>query len=131
MLGASFFFSRGDGSLCDPQLIFPTLAFRSAQSDAFKRAILDVVEEDAGLRHKKFLPRLEELILKLLKTHPNRRHTTLVVLDALDASVKKGYCGNSTASVCVCDLNTLSTPSDYEPISASYISCGRRGIELC
>jgi NACHT domain len=85
MLGASFFFYRNDGPLRDPQLVFPTIAFQLAHSDdSFKKVILDAVQEDMTVGHKKLLPQLQGLILNpLLRIDPNRS-PVFIILDALD-----------------------------------------------
>jgi AAA ATPase domain len=91
MLGASFFFSRGDKPLSDPLLVFPTIAFQLAHSDVeFKWVIVDAVQEDMTLGTKTLLPQLRELIITpLLKVNPNQR-PTLIILDALDECDEKG-----------------------------------------
>ena len=91
MLGASFFFSRTDRPLRDPQLVFPTIAFQLAQSDeAFRNVIMEAIQQDATLAHRKRWPQFQGLILApLLKVDPNRR-ATLIVLDALEECEEKG-----------------------------------------
>jgi NACHT domain len=91
LLGASFFFSRSDGPLRDPRLIFPTLAFQLAQSDsAFKNVIVEALRQDPTLGDKELSSQFQELILTpLLKINPLRR-PTLIILDALDECEEKG-----------------------------------------
>ena len=91
MLGASFFFSRGDRALRDPQLVFPTVAFQLAKSDeAFRNVIMKAIQQDETLGHQKLWPQFQGLILTpLLEVDPNRP-VTLIVLDALDECEEKG-----------------------------------------
>ncbi|KAF9509246.1 hypothetical protein BS47DRAFT_1413502, partial [Hydnum rufescens UP504] len=50
MLGASFFFSRSDAPLRNPNLVFPTLAFQLALSDnEFKNVIGEAIQQDPTL----------------------------------------------------------------------------------
>ena len=91
MLGGSFFFSRSDGPLRDPKLVFPTLAFQLAQSDnAFKSVIGDAIQLDATLGDKELLSQLDGLILTPLGKLGSDKRPTLVVLDALDECEEKG-----------------------------------------
>ncbi|KAF9505141.1 hypothetical protein BS47DRAFT_1386036 [Hydnum rufescens UP504] len=91
MLGASFFFSRSDAPLRDPNLVFPTLAFQLAQSDnEFKNVIGEAIQQDATLGHKKPLAQFEGLILKPLGQLDSTRQMTLIVLDALDECKEQG-----------------------------------------
>ncbi|KAF9515244.1 hypothetical protein BS47DRAFT_1391779 [Hydnum rufescens UP504] len=91
MLGGSFFFSRSDARLRDPQLVFPTLAFQLAQSDhEFKNIIGQAIQQDATLGHKKPLAQFEGLILKPLGQLDSHRRPTLIVLDALDECEEQG-----------------------------------------
>jgi NACHT domain len=91
ILGASFFFSRSDNLLRDPQLVLPTLAFQLAHSDnAFKDVIVEAIQQNADLGHKALLTQIQRLIvMPLLKIDPNR-NTLLIVLDALDECEEKG-----------------------------------------
>jgi NACHT domain len=91
MLGASFFFSRDDEPLRNPQLVFPTLAFQLAQSrDAFKKVIMKALKNDSTLGEKERLPQLLGLILEpLLKVNP-KQQPVLIILDALDECEDRG-----------------------------------------
>ncbi|KAF9509840.1 hypothetical protein BS47DRAFT_113675 [Hydnum rufescens UP504] len=90
-LGASFFFSRGDARLRDPNLVFATLAFQLAQSDnEFKNIIGEAIQQDATLGHKKPLAQFEGLILKPLGKLDTNRRTTVIILDALDECEEQG-----------------------------------------
>ncbi|KAF9511916.1 hypothetical protein BS47DRAFT_1363457 [Hydnum rufescens UP504] len=91
MLGGSFFFSRSDAPLRNPNLVFPTLAFQLAQADnEFKNIIGEAVQQDATLGNKKPLAQFEGLILKPLSELDSHRRTTLIVLDALDECDERG-----------------------------------------
>ncbi|KAF9503231.1 hypothetical protein BS47DRAFT_1322867 [Hydnum rufescens UP504] len=91
MLGGSFFFSRSDAPLRNPNLVFPTLAFQLAQSDnEFKNVIGEVIQQDATLGHKNTFSQFEGLILKPLGRLGSSRQTTLIVLDALDECEEQG-----------------------------------------
>ncbi|KAF9503094.1 hypothetical protein BS47DRAFT_1402757 [Hydnum rufescens UP504] len=69
MLGGSFFFSRSDAPLRNPNLVFPTLAFQLALSDnEFKNVIGEAIQQDPTVS----------------------RQTTLIVLDALDECEEQG-----------------------------------------
>ena len=64
LLGASFFFSRGDGELTNPRLVIPTLAFQLAQFDqTFKTLIGAVLEKKSDLGYLPPSKQLEELII--------------------------------------------------------------------
>jgi AAA ATPase domain len=90
-LGASFFFSRGDAPLRNPNLVFPTLAFQLAQYDnEFKNNIGHAIQQDATLGHKKPLAQFEGLILKPLGELDSHQRTILIVLDALDECEEQG-----------------------------------------
>ncbi|KAF9505148.1 hypothetical protein BS47DRAFT_1322404, partial [Hydnum rufescens UP504] len=91
MLGGSFFFSRSDAPLRNPNLVFPTLAFQLAQSDnEFKNVIGEAIQQDATLGHKNTFSQFEGLILKPLGRFGSSRQTTLIVLDALDECEEQG-----------------------------------------
>jgi AAA ATPase domain len=91
MLGGSFFFSRSDAPLRNPNLVFSTLAFQLAQADnEFKNIIGEAVQQDATLGHKEPLAQFEGLILKPLNELNSHRRTTLIVLDALDECEERG-----------------------------------------
>ncbi|KAF9518607.1 hypothetical protein BS47DRAFT_220629 [Hydnum rufescens UP504] len=91
MLGGSFFFSRSDALLCDPNLVFPTLAFQLAQSDNdFKPIIGEAIQQDMMVGHKELSAQFEGLILKPLGKLDSTRRTTLIVLDALDECEEQG-----------------------------------------
>ncbi|KAF9505275.1 hypothetical protein BS47DRAFT_561216 [Hydnum rufescens UP504] len=91
MLGGSFFFSRTDAPLCDPHMVFPTLAFQLAQSDKeFKNMIGEAIRQDATLGHKEPLAQFEGLILKPLANLDSHRPAILIVLDALDECQEQG-----------------------------------------
>jgi len=89
LLGASFFFSRSDGPLRDPRLVFPPLAFQLAESDsAIKNVIVEALRQDPTLGDMELSSQFRELILTpLLKINPLRR-PTLIILDALDSFSK-------------------------------------------
>ena len=90
-LGASFFFSRSDRPLRNPQLAFSTLAFQLAQSnDSFKNVIGAALQEDPALGHKALLSQVEGLILTPLLSPGVDCRVTLIVLDALDECDEKG-----------------------------------------
>jgi hypothetical protein len=81
MLGASFFFSRGDGPLRDPQLASTKLAFQLAESDdVLKRTIMEAVKLDSTLRHKRILSQLDGLILKpSVSIQATERHSSYLM----------------------------------------------------
>jgi len=81
MLGASFFFSRSDQSLSNPQNVFPTLAFQLANAnEAFKTAIVKALERDPGIAHRNLLLQLKGLITAPLLTIDQNRPTMLIIL---------------------------------------------------
>ncbi|KAF9518419.1 hypothetical protein BS47DRAFT_298514 [Hydnum rufescens UP504] len=91
MLGGSYFFSRSDAPLRNPNLVFSTLAFQLAQADdEFKNIIGEAVQQDATLGHKNPLAQFEGLILKPLGELNSYRRTILIVLDALDECEEQG-----------------------------------------
>ncbi|KAF9514788.1 hypothetical protein BS47DRAFT_1361503 [Hydnum rufescens UP504] len=91
ILGGSFFFSRSDARLRDPNLVFPTLAFQLAQFDnEFKNVIGEAARQDPTLGHKKPLAQFKGLILEPLGEHATHPRTTLIILDALDECEEQG-----------------------------------------
>jgi hypothetical protein len=91
MLGGSFFFSRSDAPLRNPNLVFPTLAFQLAQSDnEFKHIIGEAIQQDPTLGHKNTFSQFEGLISKALGQLDSTRQMTLIVLDALDECEEQG-----------------------------------------
>ncbi|KAF9512030.1 hypothetical protein BS47DRAFT_1486515 [Hydnum rufescens UP504] len=91
MLGATFFFSRGDEPLRDPGLVLPTLAFQLAQSDStLMEAIVDALKKDPGVGQRGLLSQLQGLILTPLLTINPHRRPIFLILDALDECEEKG-----------------------------------------
>ncbi|KAI0054342.1 hypothetical protein BV25DRAFT_1771257, partial [Artomyces pyxidatus] len=84
VLGGSFFFMRGDNSLSQSTLVFPTLAHQLAQKDAtFKSAIGKALEEEADYGHRTAPVQMEKLIIGPLSTFDRSNRLIVFVLDAL------------------------------------------------
>ena len=86
-LGASFFFSRGGGDLCDAGKVITTLAFQlSKVSSVLKRYICKAVKQHPDIAEKNLRDQWRQLIiqpLSELKTN-SVRSPLIFVLDALD-----------------------------------------------
>jgi hypothetical protein len=86
MLGASFFFSRGEASRSNPSLFFPTIAYQLACFDlsSFGDQISKVLEETPEAGTLSLTHQLEKLIAEpLCKVSPHSS-TLGIVIDALD-----------------------------------------------
>jgi WD40 repeat protein len=90
VLGGSFFFSRGDKTLSDASLVFPTLAFQLAQSDPdFKKSLGKALEQNADYGYEAAPTQLDKLIITPLRESNTRRKILLFVVDALDECSSK------------------------------------------
>jgi hypothetical protein len=92
LLGASFFFSRGDGELTDPSRVMPTLAFQLARFDQiFMHHIAAALGKDPDAGYLTLRQQLQKLIIApLLPLVDNNRSVIHIVLDALDECDRSG-----------------------------------------
>jgi hypothetical protein len=93
LLGASFFFSRGESELTDPSRVLPTIAFQLAKFDqAFKDQIVAALDNDLDAGHLSLLDQLKKLIITPLASPfvGVDRPVVLIVVDALDECERSG-----------------------------------------
>ncbi|KAJ7183430.1 hypothetical protein C8R46DRAFT_1307973 [Mycena filopes] len=88
-LGATFFFSHGQGDLSDGRLLFPTLAYKLAGALPELRAPLSqAIQSDPSILSHSLEVQVQKLIVepfnRIRISHP-RSAPTLVVIDNLDA----------------------------------------------
>lgn len=98
LLGASFFFSRGDAALTNPLMVFPTLAFQLAQFDeTFKHSIAAVLEKNPDAGYESLSQQLDKLLIAPLHSSVEdggplvkEGSHILIILDALDECETQG-----------------------------------------
>lgn len=84
-LGASFFFSRGQGDLGHAGKFFGTLAYQLAMvSPILKRFICDAIAKQDDISHKSFSNQWKELIIGPLSKMDKGISHLVFVIDALD-----------------------------------------------
>ncbi|KAJ7433994.1 hypothetical protein FB451DRAFT_1380095 [Mycena latifolia] len=87
-LGATFFFSHGQGALSDGMLLFPTIAYKLAGSIPEIRAPLSrAIQADPSILTQSLEVQVQKLIVEPYRTVPHPPIPTLIVIDGLDACV--------------------------------------------
>lgn len=84
-LGASFFFSRGQGDLGHAGKFVGTLAFQLAiASSTLKQLICDAIAQQPDITHQSLTNQWKELIIQPLSRMNNSTSHLVLVIDALD-----------------------------------------------
>ncbi|OBT38470.1 hypothetical protein VE00_11134 [Pseudogymnoascus sp. WSF 3629] len=95
-LGASFFFSRGQGDLGHAEKFFTTIASQIAHTmPTLKRHICEAVAEDHRVGSQGLREQWEKLVFRLLSKMENtllQRLPIILVIDALDECEGEGHC---------------------------------------
>lgn len=88
ILGASFFFKRGEGDRGKAVRLFPSIAAQLARKyPAFARHVRKTIEDDDSIADKALHDQFEKLVLQPLKSiqaYENTPKTIMLVIDALD-----------------------------------------------
>ncbi|KAJ0413320.1 putative wd40 protein [Aspergillus carlsbadensis] len=85
LLGASFFFKRGEGDRGNATRFFPTIARQlSRRIPELRALILQIIKDDPGISMKPFKEQFEQLIYKPLCQIQRQGSPLVVVIDALD-----------------------------------------------
>ncbi|KAJ7084561.1 hypothetical protein B0H15DRAFT_951444 [Mycena belliarum] len=87
-LGATFFFSHGQGDLSDGQLFFAAIAYKLAGTIPEMRVPLSrAVQGDTSIFAQSLEVQVHKLIVEPYSAVPHRPLPTLIVIDGLDACV--------------------------------------------
>jgi hypothetical protein len=85
LLGASFFFKRGEGDRGNATRFFPTIARQLfARVPELRAAILQAIRENPGISMKPYKEQFEGLIYQSLCQVPPQSSPLVIVIDALD-----------------------------------------------
>ncbi|KAJ7167059.1 hypothetical protein C8R46DRAFT_899598 [Mycena filopes] len=86
-LGATFFFSRGQGDLSDGRLLFPTIAYKLASARPELRVPMSrAIQAAPALLHSQSLEmQVKKLIVEPFGVVPHPPSPILIIIDALDA----------------------------------------------
>lgn len=88
LLGASFFFKRGDGERGMARMFFPTIASQLAmQLPSLAQSLKSALEREGDVGEKSMKVQFEKLILQPLQGIPTGRSkltTLIIIIDALD-----------------------------------------------
>lgn len=94
ILGASFFFRRGEGDRGNSKKIFPTIAGQLAENLPQLRPIIDqAIQDDPGIASKGIEKQFKKLLYQPLLSlgSSDRPQTIVIVIDALDECEDEGH----------------------------------------